>query len=367
LDNDCSVELPKKTPLSTSVEVAVVWGLAVENAEGINKAYKSTYNDKGEPLVEPVYNDKFEYNQKQIQTMHDFCALIRTVPKNKNLMVRDEQPCWVERYYNHNSSRSLEGSGDAEDMSAALTEFMEAKHEKTAEETGNEGSSKPQYWNFKSDVVTDGSKYEGVVKMVQIRVRINLDSSTPARAMELNYTHWATFIEEWNSNAEDGNKVILVSSSFTKMDTELRIVRSTFDSWMLSNVICLISVLLFTQNIVISLYTMLAIFLIVASLMGIIFGIAGYPFGAIEAVGITIFVGLSVDYCLHTAHGYAGSAFTTRKERVQDMLTKLGVSIAGAAVTTAGSCIFLFFCHIFLFLQLGVMLFANCLIAVVFR
>jgi hypothetical protein len=48
------------------------------------------------------------------------------------------------------------------------------------------------------------------------------------------------------------------------------------------------------------------------------------------------------------------------------MLTKLGISIAGAAVTTAGSCIFLFFCHIFLFLQLGVMLFANCIIAVIF-
>lgn len=111
---------------------------------------------------------------------------------------------------------------------------------------------------------------------------------------------------------------------------------------------------------------MLAIGLIVASLMGVIFGIAQYPFGAIEAVGITIFVGLSVDYCLHTAHGYSGSHFATRKERVQDMLTKLGISIAGAAVTTAGSCIFLFFCHIFLFLQLGVMLFANCIIAVVF-
>jgi len=83
-------------------------------------------------------------------------------------------------------------------------------------------------------------------------------------------------------------------------------------------------------------------------------------------VGITIFVGLSVDYCLHTAHGYSGSPFNSRKERVQDMLTKLGISIAGAAITTAGSCIFLFFCHIFLFLQLGVMLFANCLIAVVF-
>lgn len=29
----------------------------------------------------------------------------------------------------------------------------------------------------------------------------------------------------------------------------------------------------------------------------------GYEFGAIEAVGAVIFVGMSVDYCLHLAHG----------------------------------------------------------------
>jgi len=216
--------------------------------------------------------------------------------------------------------------------------------------------------------------------MVSVRLRIQVAETIAARALKPNYTHWFNFVKEWNEEYSDLTKdetksidtiyefgeMKMISSAFTRMDTELKIVRSTLDSWILSNIICLISVLLFTQNILISIYTMLAIFLIVASLMGVIFGIAQYPFGAIEAVGITIFVGLSVDYCLHTAHGYSGSTFDTRQLRVQDMLTKLGISIAGAAITTAGSCIFLFFCHIFLFLQLGVMLFANCLIAVVF-
>lgn len=37
--------------------------------------------------------------------------------------------------------------------------------------------------------------------------------------------------------------------------------------------------------------------------MGFLFAIVGFEFGAIEAVGVTIFVGMSVDYCLHVAHG----------------------------------------------------------------
>ena len=111
---------------------------------------------------------------------------------------------------------------------------------------------------------------------------------------------------------------------------------------------------------------MIAIILIVATLLGVIFGAAGYPFGAIEAVGVTIFVGLSVDYILHAAHGYSESKKFTRKDKVTEMLTRLGISIVGGGLTTAGSCIFLFFCHIFLFVQLGVMLFFNCLIALFF-
>ena len=45
---------------------------------------------------------------------------------------------------------------------------------------------------------------------------------------------------------------------------------------------------------------------------------------------------------------------------------RLRKDLLGGALTTAGSCIFLFFCHIFLFVQLGVMLFCNCLIALFF-
>merc|ERR1712072_212225 len=135
---------------------------------------------------------------------------------------------------------------------------------------------------------------------------------------------------------------------------------------MTSNLICLAAVLLFTGDLVISIYTMLAIIMIVIALLGFLFGFLGWTFGAIEAVGVTIFVGMSVDYCLHTAHGYAHSAAETRKGKVTDALTHIGVSILGAFFTTAGSTLFLFPTWIYLFYQLGVMMFANTILAVLF-
>ena len=51
---------------------------------------------------------------------------------------------------------------------------------------------------------------------------------------------------------------------------------------------------------------------------------------------------------------------------MREALTTIGVSIFGGALTTAGSSIFLLFCHIYLFHQLGVMMLTNTLVALAY-
>merc|ERR1712146_541458 len=63
------------------------------------------------------------------------------------------------------------------------------------------------------------------------------------------------------------------------------------------------------------------------------------------------------------AHGYHGAHGETRYKKIRHALTHLGVSIIGGAGTTAGAAIFLFFCHMYLFIQLGTMMFMNTLLA----
>merc|ERR1711871_256784 len=127
----------------------------------------------------------------------------------------------------------------------------------------------------------------------------------------------------------------LVSSTFTKMDTELGIISSTVVSFLASNFICFLCVVIFTGDMVISFITMMVIVLIVITLLGFLFAGMGYTFGAIEAIGVTIFVGMSVDYALHMAHGYHSASGEKRAEKIRGALTHLGVSIIGGAITTA--------------------------------
>jgi len=203
-----------------------------------------------------------------------------------------------------------------------------------------------------------------------LKLRINIDVKKTASATDLApiYDLWNNFVRTMNAQCghDSIGNAVMVAEKFTTMDQELSLISSTINGFMTSNLICFCAVLFFTGDIVISFYTMAAIFMIVVTLLGILFGMLGWTFGAIEAVGVTIFVGMSVDYCLHTAHAYSHSESETRRGKVTDALTHMGISILGAFVTTVGSTVFLFPTWIYLFFQLGLMMFANTILAVVF-
>ena len=220
---------------------------------------------------------------------------------------------------------------------------------------------------YKKDLGTDGKNYDGKVQFTSLSFKINVDASSGALELQPHHKEWVKFVDEINKDPPAFiGKARMISAVWTKMDTELGIIISTITSYFSSNFICLVCVVIFTGDLIISLYAMLSILLIVTTLMGFLFAVLGYTFGAIEAVGVTIFVGMSVDYALHMAHGYHSAHGSNRFEKVRDALTHLGISIIGGAVTTAGAAVFLFFCHMYLFIQLGTMMFMNTILALFF-
>merc|ERR1712003_264980 len=126
------------------------------------------------------------------------------------------------------------------------------------------------------------------------------------------------------------------------------------------------SVLLFTGNLVVALYVSLNILFVVCVLLGFLLYVLRYEFGAVEAVGATIFVGMSVDYCLRLAHGYNVAFGVDREAKMKAALVHLGPSIVGGAVTTLAGTAFLLPCRILLFVKLGAMLFTNALISLLY-
>jgi uncharacterized membrane protein YdfJ with MMPL/SSD domain len=91
-----------------------------------------------------------------------------------------------------------------------------------------------------------------------------------------------------------------------------------------------------------------------------------WTLGAIEAISVSILVGLSVDYCFHLAEAYAISRKQTRVARVVDAMTHMGISVVGGALTTAASALFLLFCQIEIFHKFGVIVVVNTFFSVVF-
>ena len=160
---------------------------------------------------------------------------------------------------------------------------------------------------FNGQIGTAGVGYRGQTLYTYVTMRIEVDNrkgNVPNAVLLRHQKNWQEFMREMNEDAPKSlDSGTVASRTWTTADTEQGLIDSTIQTWALSNGGVLVVILLFTGNVLISIFTMLTIVLIVITLMGFLFAVVGFQFGAIEAVGVTIFVGMSVDYCLHIAHG----------------------------------------------------------------
>eukprot|EP00435_Cladocopium_sp_Y103_P010048 s4817_g2.t1 len=90
------------------------------------------------------------------------------------------------------------------------------------------------------------------------------------------------------------------------------------------------------RNAVIALYVCLNIVLVVCILAGFLLNVMGYEFGVAEAIGATIFVGLSVDYCLHLAHAYNEAPGNCSRQKIRQALVVIGAMGCGWGVGGLG-------------------------------
>jgi hypothetical protein len=100
-----------------------------------------------------------------------------------------------------------------------------------------------------------------------------------------------------------------------------------------------------------------------------------WSFGAVEVLGLIVFVGYSITYSLHIAHKYGEhvkstdgmhSIHTRRHMAVHHALKQMSSAVTGSAITTLGSSFFLFFCTMAISVKLAAVLFAVTFFAGVF-
>lgn len=219
---------------------------------------------------------------------------------------------------------------------------------------------------FQHDVTAKGQDYTGDLVFARVRFKVNLEANGDTGKKQSLRNAWKQFVDELNRDAPwQAGKAFMVSKSWTEMELESQVLSSTTTAFIGSMLTSLVAVTVFTKNVVIALYVCANILLVVGMLAGFLLNVMAYPFGVVEAIAATIFVGLSVDYCLHLAHGYIESFGSNSKLKLKHSLVFLGPSIVGGSITTISSCVFLLPCRVVLFRKLGVVLLSNATISVV--
>merc|ERR1712146_381318 len=96
------------------------------------------------------------------------------------------------------------------------------------------------------------------------------------------------------------------------------ILGSTLSVVILAVVLAFVSMLIFTKDIVLSVYVTLSTLGVIFCLAFFIIVVMGWTLGAIEVIALIVFIGYAVTYSLHIAHKYGSQeVFAPKTEKPQ--------------------------------------------------
>jgi len=104
--------------------------------------------------------------------------------------------------------------------------------------------------------------------------------------------------------------------------TEVQAVRGVIWGVVVAALISLLSLLAFTSNVLVALLALMSQLATVFSMLALYY-LMGWQMGVVEAISVSILIGLSVDYFFHLAEAYSISPAYGRRERTRDALTRM--------------------------------------------
>uniref|UniRef100_A0A4W3GM28 Dispatched RND transporter family member 3 n=1 Tax=Callorhinchus milii TaxID=7868 RepID=A0A4W3GM28_CALMI len=188
------------------------------------------------------------------------------------------------------------------------------------------------------------------------------------------YLKWETFLQKQliqfsaTSSLQHGFQTC---EHWKQIFMEIIGVQSALYSLILSLVICIAAVAIFTTHLMLLLPVLLTILGVICLVVAIMHWL-GWEMGAVEATSLSILVGSSVDYCVHLVEGYllAGEHLpiteTGGQWRTLGAVRHVGVAIVSSAITTVIATIPLFFCIIAPFAKFGKIVALNTAVSILY-
>ncbi|XP_042551666.1 protein dispatched homolog 3 isoform X1 [Dipodomys spectabilis] len=180
------------------------------------------------------------------------------------------------------------------------------------------------------------------------------------------YLRWEGFLRQQLQTFPEGSALrrgFQTCEHWKQIFMEIIGVQSALYGLVLSLLICVAAVAVFTTHVLLLLPVLLSILGIVCLVVTIMYW-SGWEMGAVEAISLSILVGSSVDYCVHLVEGYllagenlpphqAEDAHSQRQWRTLEAVRHVGVAIVSSALTTVVATVPLFFCIIAPFAKFG--------------
>lgn len=213
-----------------------------------------------------------------------------------------------------------------------------------------------------------------IVKALKLEFRIALTSANDLSTTIAVKTAWEHYIQQQNDLSGLGaNKAFQVSSLWINVEAQDGIIRSTVTTITSAIFIGYLAAVIFTQDLVLSLFPMLSVGLTVLCLLFMMVGVLQWPFGPVDVISLIVFLGYMFTFNLHVAQYYnhaevaldldedgtidpADEAERKQEERycrVNHALASVGQSLIFSAGTTTASAIFLLCCVLQFFVKFG--------------
>jgi len=174
------------------------------------------------------------------------------------------------------------------------------------------------------------------------------------------YDHWESFVETYAGSTNPAQ----VAGPYLFMVLQNELLAAAFQGIATALSVSLACLVLVTFNWYVSLLGFVNITCILIVFLGAV-PLIGWELGVYECIFLIMTVGLSVDYTVHLLHAYNESSHETRKDKVQESLASMGITVLSGAATTLLASLPLFGCKLRFFQQYGVFIFFTILFSII--
>lgn len=204
------------------------------------------------------------------------------------------------------------------------------------------------------------------VTFIQLKLRTYVKRNQAGSLLQPAYDEWQLYADAQNAKSPSGaGTMIHYSDQYPRMVVEVAFIWGTAAAMTTSLVTAFTAIIVFTGNLLLAVIATGIMTCTIGCILGF-FVLQGWAIGAIEAISLSIVVGLSVDYSLHLGHSYIHQLSTDRVDRVKGALSDIGPSILASSITTFLSMLVLFFCVVQIFVIIGSIIAFTIFLSIIF-